>query len=402
MSHGEREHAPFSPSGAERWLNCPMAVRYAEKLPPSETSKHSDYGTRCHELAEAYLRGDWGRTPGTLLGEALDAATGWVTEWGQVDRMPSEVAAEMVGVVAPYVEYVNARTVDGCTRRIEERVAVAGKDCWGSLDCSILTAFDTLWIIDLKGGSGKCVDAAENEQLLTYAAGEAERNDYAFEKVCLVIVQPRRTDGKPIIDEWWTTPDVIRTHLKRIKKAIKATQAINAEPAAGDWCNWCVAKALCPAQRKQALACLGSDPGEASILTLPDPGALQPGQLSRILQSRKSIERWLKSCGALALTQPPPGWKVVAGSSKRRWALSAEALDAALGLEGIDAAPFLRQAPVSVTEATALFKKLGRVDLSTAVFEKPAGKPTIATLDDKRPAIDALSALPDLGEDDDE
>lgn len=394
MGHTEREHAPFSPSAAERWLNCPMAVRYAEQLPPSETTQHTDFGTRCHELAEKYLRGDWNDT---ILGAAaLEAAKGWVDQWALIDEVPGDVAERMAGVVRPYVDYVNFLTVEGCTRRLEERVTIAGKDCWGSLDCSIFIAFDTLWIIDLKGGAGKCVNAQENEQLLTYAVGEAERYDWAFDKAVLVIVQPRRTDGRPIVDEWECTPDVIRKHQKRIKAAIKASQSVKAEPVAGDWCGWCQAKALCPAQRKQALACLGEDPGEKQTLTLPDAAALTPEQLSRILQHRKAIEKWLASCGAFALTQPPPGWKVVEGSSKRRWALAPEALQDAMHMEGVDAAPFLACKTIGVTEAEKLLKKLKRTDLIEALFEKPPGKPTVAPNDDKRPALDPLKALPDL------
>jgi hypothetical protein len=33
------------------------------------------------------------------------------------------------------------------------------------------------------------------------------------------------------------------------------------------------------------------------------------------------------------------------------------------------------------------------------MFVKPAGKPTLATNDDKRPALDPLKCLPDVGED---
>ena len=392
MDHTEREHAPFSPSAAERWLNCPASVRYAEK---SAATQYTDFGTRCHELAEQCLRG--GYDEATLQAAAAEAAKGWITQWRVIEEPLGDVAMRIVEVVRPYVDYVNLHTVEGCTRRLEERVTIAGKDCWGSLDCSIYTTFDTLRIIDLKGGSGKCVNAEENTQLLTYAVGEAERYNWAFEKAVLVIVQPARIDGRPIVDEWECTPDVIRKHQKRIKAAIKAAQSVKARPVAGDWCEWCPARALCPAQRKQALACLGEDPSEKQILTLPDAAALTPEQLSRVLQHRKAIEKWLEACSAFALTQPPPGWKVVEGGSKRRWALEPDALSDALRMEGVDADMFLTRKPIGVTEAEKLFKKLNRADLIDTVFEKPPGKPMIATIDDPRPALDPIRALPDLG-----
>ena len=404
MGHSDRAHAPFSPSAAERWLNCPMAVRYAEQLPPQAASKDTDFGTRCHEIAEQAIRGEW---DGTLIGAAaLKAATAWIEQWGVEDLAYGEVALDMERVILPYVEFVRSITTMDCTRRIEERVTVQGKECWGSLDCSVFVPFDTLFVVDLKGGRGKCVDAAENPQLLTYAVGEAIRNEWAFDKVVLVIVQPRRTDGKPPVDTWETTAERLRKHHADIKKAIKRAKVIDAAPVAGPWCGWCVAKALCPAQRQQALACLGepNDPGEAKILQLPQPGALTPEQLSRVLQHRKAIEKWLEACGALALTQPPPGWKIVEGSSKRRWAkvLSDDLPSAlsALELEGLTPADFTATKLIGVTDAEKRLKEAGRKDLIEALFEKPRGKPALARVDDKRPALDPLAALP--ADDDDE
>jgi hypothetical protein len=143
---------------------------------------------------------------------------------------------------------------------------------------------------------------------------------------------------------------------------------------------------------------LGEDPGEAQILTLPDAKALSPEQLSRVLQHRKQIEKWLKSCGALALTQPPPGWKVVEGSSKRNWALDAEGVVEALRMEDVDPAPYTRTALVGITEAEKALKKV-RPDLIDTLFVKPPGKPSVAPASDKRPALDPLSALPDEDED---
>ena len=394
-AHSARDHAPFSPSAAERWLACPMAVRYAEQLPPSATSEASDFGTRCHELAETALRGDLDAA--VIVERAVAVAKAFDEQWSHIE--PTD-PYEIVGVVAPYVEYIRARTEDvlgaGGERRLEERVTVVGKDCWGSLDCSLFTPFDTLEIIDLKGGKGKAVDPEENQQLLTYAVGEAIRLDWAFDRVRLTIVQPRRTDGRSPVVSWECTPEDLRKHLKAIKSAIKSAKSVSAEPVAGDHCGWCPAKALCPAQRKQALACLGDDPGEKQILALPDPKALTPEQMSRILQHRKAVEKWFEAVGALALTQPPPGWKIVEGTSKRRWVADAHAT---LVIEGLDADQFHELKLIGVTEATKLLKAAGREELAETLFEKPPGKPSLATADDKRPALDPLKTLPDLDDD---
>lgn len=397
MRHTDRAHAPFAPSSAERWLACPMAVRYAEQLPSRASSAASDFGTRCHELAEQTLRAAWDDV--VLGAAALTAAQAWCTQWNHIEDPPSVIADEMLGVVNPYVAYIESRTREGVIRRLEERVTIVGKDCWGSLDCSLYTPFEVLEIVDLKSGKGACVDPDHNEQLLTYAAGEAERNDWAFDRVVLTIVQPRRTDGKPAVLSWECSAEDVRAHLKRVKAAIKDAKAIDAQPVAGEHCHWCPAKVLCPAQRKQALAVLGEDPGEKPALTLPDAGSLTPEQLSRIVQHRKAVEKWLEECWAYALTNPPPGWKVVAGNTKRRVCLDADGLEAALLLEGLDPAPFMVRKTVGVGEAEKLLKRLGRTDLGAALFDKPPGQPTLAPIGDPRPPIDPVKGLPDLSED---
>jgi hypothetical protein len=318
----------------------------------------------------------------------------------------------MLATAWTYVEYVRSRWVEGQERRLEERVTISGKDCWGSVDASLYVPFDYLEIIDLKGGSGKCVDPENNVQLMTYAVGEAERVDWSFERVILTIVQPRRTDGRSAVSSWDCPIEVLRDHHKSIKRALKAAKALDAKPSAGSHCGWCVAKALCPAQREQALACLGTDPAEAQPITLPAPGALTSEQLGKVLEARKAIEAWFKACGALALTQPPSGWKVVEGETKRKW-IEEESAHAVLVTEGLDTSAFYEQKLVGITEATKLIKEQiakesngdkaaakERVDaLAGQLFCKPKGKPTLAPSSDPRPPLDPLKALPDLSDD---
>lgn len=397
--HTKRAHAPFAPSSAERWLACPSATRYAALLPPQADTEHTTFGTACHELAEAILRGNLDE--GAFTPIATAKAEAWATAWGKTEPITEHVLA-MLGVALPYVEYVNDRTRDfldaGLVRRLEERVTIAGKDCWGSLDCSLYVPFDFLEIIDLKGGAGKCVDPENNVQLMTYAVGEAERYDWAFDRVILTIVQPRRSDGRDAVIPWECSATELRAFGKQIKLAIKRAKALDAQPIAGDHCGWCVAKALCPAQREQALACLGTDPAEVKALTLPEPGVLTPEQLGAVLTHRKQVEAWFKACGALALTQPPAGWKVVEGTSKRKWIEESEA-HAVLVMAELETEKFYEQKLVGVTEAVKLLKAAKVPELADSLFVKPLGKPTLAPEDDKRPSLDPLKCLPDLDED---
>ena len=415
VKHNTRAHAPFAPSSADRWLACPAAVRYAALLPPQEDSEHTTFGTACHELAEAILRGNLAEGEFTKL--AAEKAQAWLTRWEKTDPLTGTVL-DMLGVAIPYVEYVEARTqtlmeAGSCTRRLEERVTIAGKDCWGSLDCSLYSDFTELEIIDLKGGAGKNVLAENNVQLMTYAVGEADRVGWAFEFCRLTIVQPRRTDGLPVILTWECPREALRAHAKAIKSAIKRGKALDARPIAGDHCGWCVACAICPAKKEQTLACLGVDDIER-VPDAPMPGVLTADQLGKVLEWRPQIEQWLKACTALALTAPPPGWKVVRGDTKRKW-IEKEQAHAVLVTEGLDADKFYDLDLVGITEATKRLKaevaaSMGaaapkdkvkeRVDaLAAMLFIKPDGKPTIARADDPRPSLDPLKGLTDLGED---
>jgi hypothetical protein len=415
--HTLRAHAPFPPSSAERWLACPAAQRYAALLPPQEDTEHTTFGTCCHEISEEWLRANLDVTAAGLL--AIDKASTWLARWEKTDESPTACGERMFAVAEVYVEYVKNRTLEageGAIRRLEERVTIAGKDCWGSLDCGLYVPFDFLEIIDLKGGSGKCVSPQDNEQLMAYAYGEAERYDWAFETVILTIVQPRRTDSNPPVWNHSLPVAELKAFGKRIKSAIKAAKALDAQPVAGKHCGWCVAGAICPAQRQKALSCLGTDPAVAppdKVFTLPVPGALSPGELGNVLQHRKAIEAWFKACGALALTNPPPGWKVVESETKRKW-IGEEEAHAQLVTNGLNADDFYSLSLLGITEATKLIKAhvatelsghpkgeiTARVaELSALLFVKPPGHPTLAASDDPRPSLDPLKCLPDLGED---
>jgi hypothetical protein len=403
-AHAKRAHAFFSPSASERWLNCPCSARFEAAIDEREDSAASAFGTLCHELAEKALRAGWsaevpvGEVSGfdeRLLYGASEAITAWRAAWPGAREQTVE---DVLSVVRPYVAYVQSLTTEGRTRRLEERVTVAGKDCWGSLDCSIYEPFGTLWIIDLKGGAGKCVEAQENPQLLTYAVGEAERYEWAFERVVLVIVQPRRTDGKPAVLEWETTPDRVRAHAKAVKAAIKSAKAIDARPVAGEHCGWCSARVGCPARRELATSVLGGDPAAGEPLALCDPKALTPLERAEILTHRKMVESWFEAVYELSLVEPPPGFKVVEGSSKRKWA-DEEAIHGTLLLADVDPGAFFVLKPIGVTEAEKKLKAMGKQPLAESLFVKPAGKPTLVPESDPRPVLDRTKCLAQLGDD---
>jgi hypothetical protein len=368
-----------------------MAARYAEQMPERESTYASAFGEACHEVAETALRTNADATRRLTLADAAAAAL------AKTYAPRSTAANDILAVVEPYIAYVESRARPNVERRIEERVTVVGKDCWGSVDLSLYATFDFLEVIDLKGGAGENVVPDDNEQLMTYAVGLAIANGWLFDRCRLTIVQPRRTDGLPAVLSWECSRDALKAHEKRIKAAIKAAKALDAAPTAGDWCRWCPAHAVCPAQRARTLSVLGTDPADARTVTLPSVDTLRPEQLARVLTHRKAIEAWFEACAEHALSNVPPGMKIVEGGTKRRWRFDPAGVAAELAAAGLDSSPIVRQTLTlaGVTEAEKYFKAEGRPELAERMFEKPRGAPVVVSASDQRPPFDPLRALPD-------
>jgi len=52
-----KQHAAFSPSASDRWLNCPASHLRSAALPPAPSSTYADRGTLLHEYAAIAVLG---------------------------------------------------------------------------------------------------------------------------------------------------------------------------------------------------------------------------------------------------------------------------------------------------------------------------------------------------------
>jgi hypothetical protein len=138
-----------------------------------------------------------------------------------------------------------------------------GRPCHGPMfgtnDASVVLLFDHVTVFDYKHGQGVVVEVEDNEQELYYALGCAKELDWAFDTLDLVIVQPRarHADGK--VRRWSTTKAHLREFEERLRVAAEATEAVDAPLAAGDWCKFCKAAAVCPQLREEAFNQAGLD-----------------------------------------------------------------------------------------------------------------------------------------------
>ncbi len=391
-NHGARDHAPWSPSGTGRWRKCAQSVLMTENAPKQERRSTPDtlFGEGCHECSEAALRNGMSASGITDMVEAREWPAGFT-------------AREALEVILPYVGYIQTRKAEltllygdeAVKLYVEEKFTLLRKECYGTPDAAFVWP-DGIEVIDLKGGAGYMVDAYGNPQLLTYAAMLAKKHKMTQGLLRLTIVQPRRTDGKEAVDSW---DDAIGTAVAWGRECIahikEARANPNSAPIDGEHCHWCPAAAQCPKMHENATSALTVIEDTAPKGVVPvaiRPELLSPQTLAEIVTKAPVIVKWLKAVTAYATENPPPGFKLVEGSSDREWR-SDEEVTAVLTQLNIPLKTFMVEKRIGITDTVKILKMIGRPDLADMLFVKPPGKPTLAPESDPRPAINPTDAL---------
>lgn len=222
-------HSTFSPSSADRWINCAYSVRASYDI-PEETSKYSEEGTLAHSVCEALFRQEYFGVPfpadlqmqligydGDEIMSCAEAYVSVISHWLKDN--------ENIGSVLFY--------------GIEKGIPIFPQEgCFGTADCLIIGEKGAV-VIDYKHGKGKNV-AANSLQLKVYAAGIARYianvpKDYLIH---CVVFQPR-TDMAP--KETSYTMQDLNLMIGEIWKAIQKAKEINLVPVEGNHCYWCPA-----------------------------------------------------------------------------------------------------------------------------------------------------------------
>lgn len=362
-------HAKLSASGSAKWSLCPGSV-FAEKDFPNTTSIFAEEGTAAHELAEMLLRGDDEIVFGNIIGAPLPESNVVVTQ-------------DMYDYVQGYVSYVNSISGE---LFVEQRVDFShiAPDGFGTSDAIVIND-SVMTIVDLKYGKGVRVDAENNTQGILYALGAV--NDYGMlfniKTINIVIVQPRLDH----ISEWTIGIDELNRWGERLKQAAELALSENAPRSPGEkQCQWCRAKATCPALAKLT---------ESTLMTSFDnldtskPEQLTDEQLKTALDNKKLIVSWFDAIETLVTDrlstgQGFEGYKLVAGRANRAWrdeVATAAALRDVLGEDTL----FTRKI-ISPAQAE---KELGksRAELLEDLVTKPEGAPTLVPESDKRTPV---------------
>lgn len=391
IKHSERAHALLSASGANRWLTCTPSAKLEEQYGERKSSPYAAEGTLAHELAELYLRRD-------VLNNISDNDFELKLEEIMSNEFFSD---EMVEAVAMYTDYCANQLAEAKTENIFAEMEIEQRfdlteyvpESFGTGDCAII-ADPTLEIIDFKFGKGVPVYADWNRQLMLYGLGALRKYDtmYYLDTIKLTIVQPRLNN----ISTFVMSVDELKKWAEEELKP-KAQMAFKGEGelVAGDHCKFCAVKNRC---RK-----LYEEQMEIAKHEFKEPDMLSDEEIVDILEKAPRFVEWVNSITSYAQDMAVnhnkiwPGYKLVEGVSRRKWADEDQATQAIFArLPELSEDQIFDTKLKSITNIEKLVGKKRFADVLGDVTIKPEGKPTLVPMDDKRPALGFEQAKADF------
>ena len=365
-------HAELSASSAHRWIACPASVQASRGLPDSSSPAAAE-GTAAHELAERCLITN--SQPHDFLGETFN---GYI------------VSKEMADGVQGYVDF--CRALPQSRSYIEQRLdfSMWVPDGFGTADFVSIREGEA-WVVDLK--FGRNIVYADCDQLKVYALGVISEFgfDAQIDIVNMTIVQPRlhHTDTHTM-----RVPELLKWAKNVLQPAAKAALGDNPEFKVGEsQCRFCKAASTC-----RAIATHNMELLEAAIdepITPPTPETLSVEEISKLLPELGLIKSWCDKVAAHASDlaregQEIAGYKLVESRTNRRWSDDQEAIRV---MQRLTNEPVYSAKPISPTQAIGLLG--AKCDDVNSIIVKPAGKPTLVPVSDKRQAISKPADLLD-------
>lgn len=403
-----KAHATLSASGAKRWMNCPGSIRMSQGI-RGKSSEFAQLGTAAHALAEACLVQDL-YDASSYEGFWINASTEEIIvdrprDWGNSEP-PGWflVDGDMIGAVNVYLEAVQTelkRLGKMTAINVEKRFDLGWlrPEMFGTNDCSLVAPYVELVVMDYKHGQGVLVEVENNEQMLYYALGAAHEEGWDFEKVTLILVQPRASHPDGPVRRWSIPIEKLKEFANKLARAADATREPNAPLKAGDWCRFCPANAICPeiADRAFEVALDDFDEVKETDATTPED------ELGRRMKAIPLLDAFIKGVEAevtrrLKAGEKVSGYKLVRKKSNRAWdgeekdVLEAVAQEMGLPLEAFQKeVKYLGPAGVEKLRPDGLKPK----DVKALVAKyttRPPGGITVAPEDDPREMVDVSTA----------
>jgi hypothetical protein len=341
-----------------------------------------------HEISEKCLKR--GMVPQDFLGQVFD-----------IDGFTLATELADCQMAQGYVDYVKAIDQPGTALFVEER-----------LDCSAWLGFEEdgspqggtadMIVVDFEGKvlhlgdlkTGITPVAPDTGQLKIYALGAynniCDPAGIEIERVVLHIYQPEVYDNGATHE---MTLDELLAFGEDVRDAAELTLYIDAPLVAGETqCRWCPAQGDCVAAAEMAFEHL---PVVATDATAPSN--LSDEQLAKILNVADFAENFIKATRAEAQRRieeggDMPGWKLVSGKrGNRKWVDEDKVKDYLAKAVRLKAQEYETRSLVSPKAVEDLLKagrltplQWGRV---SELITQSEGKPTLAPMSDKRPAL---------------
>lgn len=420
-----KQHAILSPSGAAGWMAC-AGKAAMEKGLPDGSNEYSDEGTAAHTVAAMCLLES--KDPAAFKGRRI-----------AVDTFRTvEVTDDMADGVRIYVDAVRERVESyklagavSVELMVEQQVPIghitgeAGAE--GTADVVIIAlladGITLLDVWDLKFGRGIMVQAEGNPQGQMYALGALEKFSAVteFNRVRINIHQPRLAQAP---SDWEITVEELQKFASHAKeRAFHALQVYRTEHPgayihhlnAGDHCRktFCKARATCP---KLAAFVKDSVGAEFEVLAeVPEKGAepaalltslipAEPMDLANKMAAIELIEDWCKAIrgkveSVLLAGGEVPGYKVVQGKQGNRAWTSKEEAEALLKSMRLRQEEMYDFSLISPTQAEKVLKDTPKRWKRVEPFiTRAPGKPSVAPVSDKRPALTITPVADDFAQ----
>lgn len=383
-------------------MNCPGSLKMEEPFPDT-SSVYADEGTAAHQLMEWCL----------TTGQDASAYAGRIIHIEDTGRK-FEVDEDMVAGVQQYCDIVRGL---GGEMLVEQKLDLSRyldqPDCFGTSD-TVVILDDVLVVIDLKYGR-QPVPVERNKQLMLYGLGALDALSlvHDFTTVRLMIVQPKID----YVGEWEISVEELEQFALEAKIAARHAvhqfeggappKLVPSEKA----CQWCKAKAVCPALaqtvRSTAVteAATASDFSDLTVESVLVDETASDDYLAFAMDKADLIEGWVKSVRAeterrLVAGVPVPGYKLVEGKRGNRSWINADEAELQLKAMRLKVEEMYDLKLISPTTAEKL-KKAGTIGPRQwkkleSLYGQSQGKPSVAPESDKRPAISVAASSDDF------
>lgn len=231
-------HARLGPSGAHRWMGCPLSIRLSEHVEAKPAGFAAAAGNIMHTVFERSMLGQGDITQQEIL------ELGFL----EVGQSKAKLIVDQ-GVEAAHKVLAQYGIEDYlCEQRVDPGQLIGRSDFWGTADLVGVNDLDkTLLVADLKTGRGR-VDPHFNEQMLSYALGSLVLIDFVPERIVLAVIQPPLLKNTAAV---WVTDMATLNQFKEFARTQAAlTDDLQCEPSPSpEVCQWCPAKSICPAHQ---------------------------------------------------------------------------------------------------------------------------------------------------------